>query len=285
MTTELISQVCNTIKSAAMQQQISQALPPGVSIDRFTRTTLVAIQTNPSVLEADRQSLYNALVRAAQDGLLVDGREGAIVTFKTKDKATNAYVKKAQFMPMVYGIIQQLGKAGIDAHANSVYEGENCEIWTDEHGQHIKHMRNPFAETRKMIGVYAVGITKAGNAYIEAMNMADINAVRARSKSPDEGPWADSYDRMAQKAALHRLAKRMPITNPEQRAALENVLKSDEETFASTQALEAPTQSQAQIELKRPAVLQSVIDQQVEQPASGGDDFSNAAATLSGDIF
>lgn len=278
MSNELVAQVCNTIKSAAIQQQIAQALPPGVSIDRFTRTALVAVQTTPSIMEGDRQSLYNSLVRAAQDGLLVDGREGAIVIYKTK--VDDKYIKKCQFMPMVFGIIQKLGKAGITAYANSVYEGEDVEIWNDELGQHIKHKRNPFATARKMIGVYAVGITKSGQAYIEAMNIADIDAVRARSKSGDSGPWLDSYDRMAQKSAIHRLAKRMPITDDEARKIVDDVLKTEEENFVYGQP--APSAEAPQnIELKRPAVLQAVIDQQ----ASDGNEIIESPTNASSDVF
>lgn len=264
----VIAQVCQAIKSAAMQQQIGQALPPSVSIERFTRTTLVAIQTKPEILKADRQSLYNSIVRAAQDGLIPDGREGALVEFNTNvgTKQKPEYVKKVQFMPMVFGIIQMLGKAEINASAHSVYEGEEMHIWNDDGGQHFKHVRNPFAESRKMIGVYAVAITKNGDTYIEPMNLADIEAVRLRSKQPDSGPWADSFDRMAQKAALHRLAKRVPMRDAEAREQVDRVLKADEETFTYGDA--GPPEGDAELQpLKRASSLQSVVDSVPQEDA------------------
>lgn len=237
-----------TLDAPTLQQQISKALPPGVNMERFISTAKTAIANNPKLLDLDRPSLYNAFVRAAQDGLSPDGREGAII----------AYGDKAAWMPMIYGVIQQLGKAGITAHAKSVFKGEDVEIWSDEQGQHIKHVQNPFAESREMIGVYAVGITSKGQTYIEAMNMADINAVRAKSKNPGKGPWADSFDRMAQKSALHRLAKRMPIIDENQREVVDKVLKSVEDDFDYGSSPPAPT---LPAEQKRPAALQAVIDQ------------------------
>lgn len=251
-----------TLDAPTLRMEIQRALPQGVSIDRFISTAKTAISNNPELLDADRQSLYNSIVRAAQDGLLADGREGFINVYKTniaRKGEPDRWIKKAQFLPMVYGIIQKLGKAGIDAYAKCVFKGEEVDIWSDDDGQHIKHMQNPFAESREMIGVYAVGTQKGGKPNIEAMNMADINAVREKSKSKDKGPWVDSFDRMAQKAALHRLAKRMAITDPEARDEIDQVLKTAEEEFDHGDATQA--QQQTSIENKRPAALQAVIDQ------------------------
>lgn len=238
----VVDRVLQTLKTPTMRDQIKKALPPDVSFDRFERVTLTALQIDPSIIEeCETQSVYNAIVRAAQDGLLPDKREGALVAFRVNvgDKDHPKWVKRAQWMPMVYGVIQMLGKAGITATAACVYEGEQIEVWTDDDGQHIKHRRDPFAETRKMIGVYALAKTADGNCYVEPMNIADIDAVRARSKNPDSGPWRDSYDRMAQKSALHRVAKRVPIQREEDRERLDRVLKSDEETFEQPEPRQA----------------------------------------------
>ena len=79
-----------------MAPQFKAALPAHVSVDKFVRVTLTAVQTNPQLLEADRRTLFAAATKAAQMGLLPDGREGAIVTFKGQ----------AQWMPMVAGIMK-----------------------------------------------------------------------------------------------------------------------------------------------------------------------------------
>ena len=205
--------VCRTIQSDSIRNQITQALPKGVDVDRFTRTTLTAIQQNPAIIECDRTSLYNAIVRCAHDGLMPDGREAVLTSFNTK--VGSEWVKKAVCMPMVFGVIKQMGKAGITAYAASVYEGEDFTLWNDELGQHIKHSPDPFAADRKLVGVYAVARTKDGVTYVETLGVSEIDKVRRASKSPDKGPWLEWYDRMGQKSALHRVAKRMPILDPE----------------------------------------------------------------------
>ena len=93
-TPAVINEVRTSIEK--MAPQFKAALPGHVSVERFMRVTLTAIQTNPQLLEADRRTLFAAATKAAQMGLLPDGREGAIVTFKNQ----------AQWMPMVAGIMK-----------------------------------------------------------------------------------------------------------------------------------------------------------------------------------
>jgi recombination protein RecT len=77
-----------------MAPQFAAALPKHISVEKFTRVALTAIQNNPDLaVKADRRSLFGACVRLAQDGLLPDGREAAIVMFGDK----------AQAMPMISG--------------------------------------------------------------------------------------------------------------------------------------------------------------------------------------
>ena len=97
------------IRSAVekMAPQFKAALPAHVPVERFVRTTLTAVQTNQALLDADRRTLFAAATKAAQTGLLPDGREGAIVTFRRKDGTV-----EAQWMPMVAGIMKLVRNSG-----------------------------------------------------------------------------------------------------------------------------------------------------------------------------
>ena len=86
--------------------QIATLLPKSIPPQRFIRVVLTAIQNNPALLDMDRNSLYAACLQAAQDGLLPDGREGAIIPFKTKEGP------KAKWMPMVFGIVKKVKATG-----------------------------------------------------------------------------------------------------------------------------------------------------------------------------
>src|SRR5215207_3153395 len=86
------------------------ALPAHIPVERFKRVLLTAVQNNPDLIRADRQSLWNSAMKSAQDGLLPDGREGAIVIYNTKEKYRDEqgiererWINKAQWMPMIAG--------------------------------------------------------------------------------------------------------------------------------------------------------------------------------------
>ncbi len=205
-----VQEVVNALQSTGFAQQLQQLLPAGVSQDRFTRTTIVALQNNPSVLEGDRQSLYNAICRAAADGLMPDGKQGALVLYNIK--AGDRWVKAVRWMPMVEGIIAQLAKANIPTYAISVYANDHIEVLNDDNGQHITHRPIVFGDRGEFVGVAAVA--RVGDrTYVETMTVAEIDKVRAASKAADSGPWKTWYDRMAQKSVLHRLKKRLPIVD------------------------------------------------------------------------
>lgn len=254
------------LASDEMREKIQSMLPPGVDIDRFSQTVISAIQNNPDVLSADRQSLYNSVQRAAADGLLPDGKEGAMVVFSTKTG------KQVQWMPMVEGIIKQMGKAGIKAYAVSVYEGEEFSIWNDDDGQHVLHKPNPFGSNKSAIGVFACAKFD-GQTYVEALNMEDIEQIRASSRAANGGPWAAWPGRMAQKSALHRLKKRLPILDQK----ILDSLRDPEEHPDVVASTDAPTSGEAQpqpVQKRRagklrqlvklePTTVDAVIQQQV----------------------
>ena len=54
--------------------ELKNALPPHITPERFARTFMTALQLNPELVVANRQSLWNALMRAASDGLMPDGQ-------------------------------------------------------------------------------------------------------------------------------------------------------------------------------------------------------------------
>src|SRR5262245_31940685 len=86
-----------------MEQQFRSALPAHIPVERFSRVVMTAIQNNGDLVsKVDRRSLWNAAMRAAQDGLLPDGREGAIVV----------YGSQAQWMPMIGGLRKKVRNSG-----------------------------------------------------------------------------------------------------------------------------------------------------------------------------
>lgn len=267
--TRTVDTVLATLASPTMQEKIKQALPPSVSVDRFTRTTLTAIQQTPELLECEAISLYNAVVRAAQDGLMPDGREGVISPYNVNvgTKEDPRWQKKAQWMPMAYGIIKRLGKAGIYVDTQVVCENDVFEEIMGDDAK-IIHKKPPLGQDRsKMVGVYAIATLADGQKLREVMDMSDIERIQAASKSGESksGPWGKWKDEMARKSVLRRLSKRCPIPDE----SLEELTRrlNDDEIEAQTPT-PATTQQQAPT---APAQTNAarIITQQPSEPLVG----------------
>jgi len=208
-----------------MQPEFQAALPPQIPVEKFIRTTLTAVQMNPDLLGADRRSLLGACMKAAQDGLLLDGREAAPVIFRTKEGP------KVQYMPMVGGILKKMRNSGeiasIGAHV--VYDKDlfEYELGDDERIVHKPHLGT---ERGTPIAVYAIAKTKDGAIYREVMSVADVEKVRQASRAKDAGPWVQWWDEMAKKTVIRRMAKRLPSS-----ADVDQVLQSDNEASGFVQ--------------------------------------------------
>ena len=83
-------------------------------LDRFRRVVATAINNNPELLDADRRSLFGAATMAAQDGLMPDGREGALVLYNTKIRIDDKdhWIKAVRWMPMVAGVLKKIRQSG-----------------------------------------------------------------------------------------------------------------------------------------------------------------------------
>jgi recombination protein RecT len=188
------------------------ALPEHIPVARFTRVVLTAVQNNPRLLTCDRASFFNAAMRAAQDGLLPDGREGAIVEYKTKVDGKEKLL--AQWMPMYQGILKKVRNSGEFKWmtAQIVYEGDEFDHWIDQDGEHFNH--KPAGISERPARAYSAVTTKSGGCFVEVMTLAQVAKVRAASRVKSEyGPWAKWFDEMAKKTAFRRLAKRLPVSS------------------------------------------------------------------------
>ncbi|MCV9940964.1 recombinase RecT [Boseaceae bacterium BT-24-1] len=194
------------------ESSFKAALPAHIPVERFMRVVMTATQRNPDLVAADRVSLFNSALLAAQDGLLPDGREGALVIYNTKKG--NDWVKSVQWMPMIAGILKKCRNSGelssVEAHTVHANDKFSYRIGIDE--QPI-HEPDWFGDRGAVVGVYAVARLKDGTRVSEIMGKTEIEKVRAISKSKDKGPWVDWWEEMARKTVLRRLSKRLPISS------------------------------------------------------------------------
>lgn len=198
-----------------MATEFEAVLPPQIPTDRFVRTAITAVGMQPDLLRTDRRSLLGACMKAAQDGLLTDGREAALVVFKGR----------AQYMPMVAGLLKKARQSGqissISAHV--VYEHDQFDYELGDN-EHILHKPLITGERGKPVAVYAIARTIDGGAYREVMSVAQVEKARAVSRAGNSGPWATWWDEMARKTVIRRLAKYLPSSSD-----LDQVLGRDNE--------------------------------------------------------
>ncbi len=123
------------------ESEFRAAMPAHIPVERFTRVVTTAVVGNPDLLTADRRSLFESATKAAQDGLLPDGREGALVIYNTKVKLDGKehWIKKVQWMPMIAGILKKVRNSGelSTIVARVVYDGDKFRNWIDDSGEHI----------------------------------------------------------------------------------------------------------------------------------------------------
>lgn len=259
-----LDEVKHALLSPEMGRQFQAALPAHIPLDKFQRVAATAVANNAELVQADRTSLYSACMKAAQDGLLPDGREAALVIFKTKDG--DRWIKKAQYMPMVAGVLKKIRNSGElkELSAHVVYTNDRFDYFIDDAGEHLVHRplldgdRGPFRLA------YAVATTKEGGRYIEVMTKDQVDDVASVSKSRDSngnptGPWRDWYPEMARKTVIRRLSKRLPMSTD-----LDDLLHRDDDLYdlRGREALvdKGPAEVVPADTGKRPRRLQAVVD-------------------------
>jgi recombination protein RecT len=249
-----------------MSPEFQAALPPQINVEKFIRTTLTAVQMQPDLLMADRRTLLGACMKAAQDGLLPDGREAALVIFNSKEG------KKVQYMPMSGGVLKKIRNSG-ELASISAQVAYSADFFEYELGDEEKITHKPFmgGDRGQVIAVYAVAKTKDGAVYREVMSVSDVEKVRAASRAGRFGPWVDWWDEMAKKTVIRRLAKRLPSS-----ADVDQMMDNDNDQYEFVQRRPAPVNVTAMPEaqtkpLGRLKASMGIPDPSVAEDAAGDD--------------
>jgi recombination protein RecT len=241
-----------------MEKQFAMALPEHVSPERFCRVLITAINSNPDLLKAERDSVLGAAMKCAQDGLLPDGKEAALVTYGTK----------AQYLPMIAGILTKVRRSGelktINAHV--VYENDHYAYQLGD-AEKIEHTPRIDGPRGKAVAVYAIAHTKDGGVYREWMTIEEVNQVRNVSRAKNNGPWVQWWGEMARKTVLRRLAKRLPMSTD-----LMQVFQRDDDHYDLSRG------SEGAAKLRR---LHADFEEPAEEPAQDAD-FTEAPEAAAG---
>lgn len=216
-------------------EQYRKVLPSHITPEKFQRTVITAVQADPVLLTADRQSLMLACMQAAQDGLLPDKREAALVIFNTRAQVNGQWVtkKNVAYMPMVYGLRKKVLQSGeiADITAKVVYRREVDEgFFVYEEGTEAMLRHRPMLELSdedatdaNIVAAYSMATFKDGTKSYEVMRRFEIDKVRECSqtgatrdrkgqKRDPSGPWVDWYPEQAKKTVIRRHTKTLPMS-------------------------------------------------------------------------
>lgn len=227
-----IGQICQCIDK--MEGSLNESLQgTGVSVKRFLATAKTAIQTHgdqDKLANADRNSLYLAIKKAASDGLMPDNREAALVIYNNK-QPDGSYVSTVQYQPMVQGLVKLARNSGEikSLGAYIVYENDDFSYraGVDPIPQ---HQADWFSNDRgKPIGIWAFVKLKTGG-YLDPVMLTQerINRIASRSKqaknyNPGQGKdWEEFW----KKTAIRNILKYAPRST-----ALDSALMESDDEF------------------------------------------------------
>lgn len=215
------------------EKSIAQSLPQGMSVQKFIANANSAIMTHPQrdkLMEADRTSIFTACKKAASDGLMLDGREAALVVYNTKQG--NTWVPTAQYIPMTQGLVKLARNSGEikSIIAEVVYSNDKFtyRIGIDDMPQHEPDW---FGDRGEPIGVWAAVRLKDGEVIArmlpksKIMKIADGSKTNSKQYSPTEGSYFDEWWR---KAAIKNVLKYAPKSTELEK--LNEAVKYDDDT-------------------------------------------------------
>jgi len=205
-------------ESPKSQQSLKQYFKKDDMQKLFTQVVVRAVQEQPELLNADRTSLFLACQTAAQDGLLPDRKDGALVVYNTK--VGEQWIKKVQWQPMIGGLRKTLANHGFTGlRAELVYENDVKEgRFSYEKGDNPKIIHNPnvFGDRGVIVGAYAIVTdSNTGEVYRDSMSVEELEVTRSKSKNPQGGAWKDYTNEMYRKTMARRLFKQLPLISTE----------------------------------------------------------------------
>lgn len=208
------------------RKQLEMALPKHMTADRLLRVAMTSIQRTPKLLDCTQTSLLACIMTCAQLGLEPDQFLGQAYLVPFKD--TRKGVLTCTLIPGYRGYIALARRSGEvqSVSAQVVYSKDHFSLQygIEERLEHVPYEpdekelegRNPRGDFR---GAYVIFKYKDGSYSFDYMNKAEIDRIRKRSKSSDDGPWVTDYDEMAKKTVIKRHVKLAPLSVEFARAA------------------------------------------------------------------
>ena len=194
-----------------MQGEIAKALPSVLTPERFTRITLSALSSNPTLQQCSPKSFLGAMMTAAQLGMEPNTPLGQayLIPYKNHGK------EECQFQLGYKGLIDLAYRSGQikTIQAQIVHKNDEFEV---EYGTNNSLVFKPKmdGDPGEAVSVWGMFQTKDGGYGYEVMSIDAVrNFARKYSKAFSNGPWQTNFEEMAKKTVLKKALKYAPLSS------------------------------------------------------------------------
>ena len=204
---QVIKQTVSEIKNY-LSPELKATLPAHVTPEKFFSSVSKAIIDNPKLLDADRRTLYSAVLKAAEVGLEINSALGHAYLIPFKGKIT--------FIPGYRGLMD-LARRGGDVKSFSVQEVRENDDFVVEFGKE----GFPFSHRPRLSGdrgeptfLWCMATFKDGTFHWDFMSIEDIKKIQAAAPSAKafSSPWKTHFIEMAKKTIVRRVCKMLPVS-------------------------------------------------------------------------
>jgi recombination protein RecT len=246
--------------------ELAELLPSDIAASRFIRVCAWCIQATPRLAQCSTASIIAACLRAATDGLLPDGREGAFVAYEI-ERPDGRRELTCQWLPMIMGIRKKVHKSGLFGWTVQVVQmGDYFDVELGAHPflKHKPAMRG--GRDRQVIAAYSIATFADGTQSIEVMNVDQLEDIKKRSRAR-HGPWNDKiyYPEMCRKTVARLHSKQLPMTSD-----IVALFQRDDATYGAsdvpTQRIPPPKSTRAALSTFAPADTEAKSEEGTPEP-------------------
>ncbi len=169
---------------------------------------------NQKLLRCDIPSLLNSVMEASELGLSLSRSSGEAYLIPRWNKDLG--VMQAHFMAGYQGLVKLSLEAGVRyVHGRVVCRQDDFEWgWASGRESELEYYHKLRRDGTRgdITHVYAVAKLERGDLIGECMTVEEVQSIRLRSQTPNEGPWVTDWEPMAKKTAVRQLDKWLPKT-------------------------------------------------------------------------
>lgn len=177
---------------------LKDSLPKSIKLIDFVRNCKYYLLANTRFLTQTKNAIKLEILKAAKDGLMLDGKESML------DLHTSHGVSKIQYRALSWGMVKIIKKHTniVDLRAVMIYSNDLFEYEEGDYPR-IFHEILDLSSRGDITGCYAIAKDKDGQIYRLVLSRQDLDKRKASAKTTNI--WTAWYDEMCQKTVLAKL--------------------------------------------------------------------------------